>query len=69
MTSLRDTVLATYEEASVHQVWRDAMVEEYNSIMKNDVWEVVPRSKGKSVVLMKLSLMPTWTCNGPTGSY
>jgi predicted PP-loop superfamily ATPase len=26
------------------------MVEEYNSIMKNDVWEVVLRPQGKSVV-------------------
>jgi len=26
------------------------MIEEYSSIMKNDVWEVVPRPKGKSVV-------------------
>jgi hypothetical protein len=26
------------------------MVEEYNSIMKNDVWEVVLRPEGKSVV-------------------
>jgi hypothetical protein len=26
------------------------MVEEYASIMKNNVWEVVPRPKGKSVV-------------------
>jgi hypothetical protein len=26
------------------------MVEEYNSIMKNDVWEVVSRPEGKSVV-------------------
>ena len=26
------------------------MVEEYNSIMRNDVWEVVPRPEGKSVV-------------------
>ena len=25
-------------------------MEEYNSIMNNDVWEVVPRAKGKSVV-------------------
>ena len=29
------------------------MVEEYQSIMKNDVWEVVPRSKDKSVVSSK----------------
>jgi hypothetical protein len=26
------------------------MVEEYNSIMKNDVWDIVPRLEGKSVV-------------------
>ena len=25
-------------------------MEEYQSIMKNDVWEIVPRLKGKSVV-------------------
>ena len=26
------------------------MVEEYDSIMKNQVWEVVPRSQGKNLV-------------------
>jgi hypothetical protein len=26
------------------------MMEEYTSIMKNDVWEVVPRPQGKSMV-------------------
>ena len=29
------------------------MIEEYQSIMKNDVWDVVPRPKGKSVVNSK----------------
>ena len=29
------------------------MIEEYNSIMKNDVWEVVLKQKGKSVVTFK----------------
>ena len=28
-------------------------MEEYNSIMKNGVWEMVPRPKGKSVVTSK----------------
>jgi hypothetical protein len=31
----------------------DAMTEEYQSIMKNDVWEVVPRPKNKDVVSSK----------------
>ena len=35
------------------QVWKDAMNEEYESIMKNDVWDVVPRPKDKSVVTSK----------------
>ena len=29
------------------------MTEEFQSIMKNDVWEVVPRPEGKSVVTSK----------------
>ena len=31
----------------------DAMVKEYSSIMKNVVWEVVPKPEGKSVVTSK----------------
>jgi hypothetical protein len=29
------------------------MMEEYQSIMKNDVWEIVPRPKGNFVVTSK----------------
>jgi hypothetical protein len=29
------------------------MVEEYTSIMKNDVWDIVPRPEGKSIVSSK----------------
>jgi hypothetical protein len=31
-----------YEEAVEKKEWKDAMVKEYRSIMKNDVWDVVP---------------------------
>ena len=41
---------STYEEDAKKQVWKDSMVEEYKSIMKNDMWEVVPKPKGKPVV-------------------
>ena len=33
--------------------WKDAMIEEYQSIMKNDVWDVVPRLEGKSIMTSK----------------
>ena len=36
-----------------HIAWKEAMIEEYQSIMKNDVWEIVPRPKGKFVVSSK----------------
>jgi hypothetical protein len=32
-----DSEPSTFEEASKHQVWKDAMIEEYDSILKNDV--------------------------------
>ena len=51
--NIREYEPSTFEEATSRQVWRDAMMEEYNSIMKNDVWEVVPRLEGKSMVTSK----------------
>jgi hypothetical protein len=40
-------------EAAGQQVWQDSMTEEYQYIMKNDVWDIVPRPKGKYVVTSK----------------
>jgi hypothetical protein len=42
-----------YEEASEKKEWKDAMIEEYQSIIKNDVWDVVLRPKEKSIVISK----------------
>ena len=39
-----------FEEAIKQKEWDDAMVDEYQSIIKNNVWEVVPRLKDKLVV-------------------
>ena len=37
-------------EAVQQSVWVDAMVEEYDSIVQNSVWDVVPRLEDKLVV-------------------
>jgi hypothetical protein len=37
VTSVRDTEPQTFAQAVDHQVWREAMVEEYDSIVCNDV--------------------------------
>jgi hypothetical protein len=42
-----------YEEATSHPVRRDAMMEEYQSIMKNDAWDIVLRPEGKFAVTSK----------------
>ena len=44
---------SSYEEATEKKEWKDSMVKEYQSIMKNDVWDVVPRPEGKFVVTSK----------------
>jgi len=41
---------SSFEEAVKQPVWVDAMVEEYDSIIQNSVWDVVPRPQDKSVV-------------------
>ena len=53
MSTIVQSDLGSFEEAVKHQVWKDAMHEECESIMKNDVWDVVPRPKDKAIVTSK----------------
>jgi hypothetical protein len=48
-----DTELSCHGEAVGQHFWQDDMTKEYQSIMKNDVWDIVPRPEGKSVVTSK----------------
>eukprot|EP00253_Pinus_taeda_P027802 PITA_27802 len=41
---------SSFEEAVEDPAWVDATVEEYDSIVRNSAWEIVPRPEGKSVV-------------------
>jgi predicted metal-dependent hydrolase len=41
ISKIIDSEPSTYEDVVKKQVWKDAMMKEYQSIMKNDVWEVV----------------------------
>ncbi len=47
MIELVETKPSSFEEAGGKLVWVDAMVEEYDSIMKNNILEVVPRPEDK----------------------
>eukprot|EP00253_Pinus_taeda_P023278 PITA_23278 len=45
-----EKVPSSFEEAMEDPAWVDAMVEEYDSIVRNSAWEIVPRLEGKSMV-------------------
>ena len=53
MCYLVDQEPTSYEEAIQKKEWVEAMEEEYQSIMKNDVWDIVPKPESKSVVSSK----------------
>jgi hypothetical protein len=53
MSKIIDSKPSTYQEATKKQVWKDAMMEEYQYIMNSDMWEVVLRPERKSVVTSK----------------
>ena len=40
----------SFEEAVQDPAWVDAMVEEYDSIIRNNAWDILPRPVDKSVV-------------------
>jgi hypothetical protein len=40
-------------EATREQVWQDAITEEYQYILKNDVYDIIQGPEGKSVVTSK----------------
>ena len=53
MTKLLNEEPTTFEEATQKEQWKEAMTKEHQSIIKNDVWEIVPRPKEKSTVTSK----------------
>jgi hypothetical protein len=64
-----DAEPASYEEVAEKKVWQDAMIEEYQSILKNDVWDVVPRPRDKSVVSSKWIFKTKHSTDGSIEKY
>ena len=56
MSTIIQNEPSSFSDAVKHQVWKDSMTEEYESIIKNDVWEVVPRPQDKIVVTSQMAL-------------
>ena len=43
----------SYKESAQNKEWVEAMMEEYQSIIKNDAWDIVPKQENKSGVSSK----------------
>jgi hypothetical protein len=63
VTSISDTEPQTFAQAVDQQVWQEAMLE-YDSILHNDVWEVVSRPVGKSVVTSRWLYKTKYAADG-----
>jgi hypothetical protein len=53
MCDLLEKEPTSFEEAIQKKEWVDSMIEEYQSIINNDVWEIIPKLKSKDVVSSK----------------
>eukprot|EP00253_Pinus_taeda_P004454 PITA_04454 len=59
----------SFHKVAQHQVCVDAMVEEYSSIMTNDVWVVVPRPEDRLVVGSRWIYKIKYTADGSVKKY
>jgi len=69
MMKLIEVDPSIFEEVVTHQEWKDAMNEEYQLIMKNGVWEIVPRAEEKFVVTSKWLYKIKHAANGSIDKY
>ena len=68
VTNIIESEPSSYE-ATRQTIWREAMAEEYALIMKNDVWEVMPRPEGKSVVTSRWLYKIKYDTDGSIDKY
>jgi hypothetical protein len=69
VTSIVNAEPSTFEEAVKQKEWKKAMMKEYQSIMKNGVWEVVPKPKEKSVITSKWVYKIKYVVDGSIAKY
>ena len=62
MCNLVDKELTSNEEAAQKKEWVEEMMEEYQSIMKNDVWDIVPKQEKQKCCIFKMYLQDKTCC-------
>lgn len=69
MRSINEYKPSTFREAKNKHVWRDDMAEEYKSIMKNGVYEIVLRLEGKLMVTSRWIYKIKYVVDGNVEKY
>lgn len=69
MDELVKTFPSYFEKEIEKPIWVDAMVEEYDSILKNNVWEMVTRPTNKSVMASIWLFKVKHATDGSIGKY
>lgn len=70
MTSILNVVEPmNYNEANQCNEWRSTMKEEYESIIKHEIWELVELPKGKEPIGCKWLFKPKFKANGNVDKY
>ena len=69
MSTIIQNEPSSFSDVIKHQVWKDAMTIEYESIMENDVWEVVPRPQDKTIITSEWLYKIKHAADGSTEKY
>ena len=70
MTQVMNVVEPTsYEQAKTHKDWNNAMNEEYESIMKNETWELTEVSENKVGIGCKWLYKTKFNADGSVDKY
>ena len=69
MCDLVDQEPTSFEEVAQNKEWFEAMTKEYHSIMKSDVWDILPKLENKSVVSLKWIYKIKHVANGSIEKY
>ncbi|XP_038885986.1 uncharacterized mitochondrial protein AtMg00820-like [Benincasa hispida] len=64
VTDLDKTEPRSYKEALLHPRWKQAMLEEYEALIKNNTWSLTPLPKDRKVIDSKWEFRLKQTLSG-----